>query len=428
MRERTIIIVLTVIGAGLIAGIITLKRSESSRNAHAPEAQASDSADGPAPRSKYKAVKQDAGTDAQNAPHFHWTEVESPDYKEYIAKLRDIQCPEETIRDIIIADINKLYAPREAALKVAGDEEASVSEDRTQRVAPFERRKQLRELQKEKNALLKELLGIELPLDPLRARGARSYELFEAAFKALPPEKREVVREIQENYWQNSDALKDKYNNRRTMEYIEEYTRLNVERKAQLANALTPDEMDEYEMRTTNVAQNMRSSMEGFNPTEEEFKKIFRIRKEIEEPFGGLLGASALVDAQGNVNAQNQRSYSDRQKEINEKVKEVLGPERAQQYELSQDSNYRTMRRLGTRFGLSPEVVMQSYELQKTYRDQQRQLRSDPTVPPDQRNAALQQLQSNYEAQFNQLVGEQAAQAYRNNRGNYVESGVVMYR
>jgi hypothetical protein len=420
MTERSLIIVLTLVAVGLGAGIVTLKRSVDRNAASTWEAQAvNDSPDGSAPRIKYKAVKQDPGTAAQNVPHFHWTEVESPDYKEYIAKLRDIQCPEETIREIIIADINKLYAPREAALRVAGDEEASVSEDRSQRVAPFERRKELRELQKEKNALLKELLGIELPLDPLRARGARSYELFEAAFKSLPADKRDVVREIQENYWQNSDALKDKYNNRRTMEYIDEYTRLNVERKAQLANVLTPDEMDEYEMRTTNVAQNMRSSMEGFNPTEEEFRKIFRIRKEIEEPFGGLLGASALLDAQGNVNAQNQRSYSDRQKEINEKVKEVLGPERAQQYELSQDSNYRTMRQLGTKYGLSSDVVMQSYELQKTYRDQQRQLRSDPSVPPDQRNAALQQLQSTYEAQFNQLVGERAAQAYRNNRGGF---------
>src|SRR5688572_17900516 len=143
MKERSLIIIFTVIAAGLIAGIITLKRSAPRTN-DALEAQAmNDSTDGSTPRIKYKAVKQEAGTGGQNVPHFHWTEVESPDYKEYIAKLRDIQCPEETIRDIIIADINKLYAPREAALKVAGDEEASVSEDRPQRVAPFERRKQL---------------------------------------------------------------------------------------------------------------------------------------------------------------------------------------------------------------------------------------------------------------------------------------------
>src|SRR5687767_6195122 len=47
---------------------------------------------------------------------FHWGSVESDDYREYIANLRAIGCPEETIRDIIIADVNKLYAGRIASL------------------------------------------------------------------------------------------------------------------------------------------------------------------------------------------------------------------------------------------------------------------------------------------------------------------------
>src|SRR5215472_8944655 len=41
---------------------------------------------------------------------FSWQEVESPDYPTYVANLRSIGCPEQTIRDIIIADVNGLYA------------------------------------------------------------------------------------------------------------------------------------------------------------------------------------------------------------------------------------------------------------------------------------------------------------------------------
>src|SRR5688572_24642317 len=285
MRERLVIIILSVAAAALGAGIVALKRGRDA--APPPFADETLAPNAPPAKTQYKVVRDQPGILPQPAPQFHWRDVESADYKEYIAKLRDIYCPEETIRDIIIADVNKLYAPREAALKVPGDEEASTSSDRARRIAPFERRKQLREIQKEKNALLKELLGLDLPIDPLRARGDRNYELFEAAFKSLPAEKRELVREIQETYWQTSDNLKDKYANKRTADYIEEYKRANVERKAQLANVLTPDELDEYEMRTTNVAPNMQSSLEGFNPTEDEFKTIYRIRKAIEEPYGG---------------------------------------------------------------------------------------------------------------------------------------------
>ena len=38
--------------------------------------------------------------------------MESADYKMYIANLREIGCPEETVRDIIVADVDKLLASR----------------------------------------------------------------------------------------------------------------------------------------------------------------------------------------------------------------------------------------------------------------------------------------------------------------------------
>src|SRR4051812_22680940 len=42
--------------------------------------------------------------------NFTWHEVESGDYGTYIANLRTIGCPEQTIRDIIVADVDLLYA------------------------------------------------------------------------------------------------------------------------------------------------------------------------------------------------------------------------------------------------------------------------------------------------------------------------------
>ncbi|MDB6054504.1 MAG: hypothetical protein JWN25_2027, partial [Verrucomicrobiales bacterium] len=41
-----------------------------------------------------------------------WDEIESPDYLTYMANLRSVGCPEETIRDIVLCDINKLYDTR----------------------------------------------------------------------------------------------------------------------------------------------------------------------------------------------------------------------------------------------------------------------------------------------------------------------------
>src|SRR5687768_7023330 len=33
---------------------------------------------------------------------FHWKQLHARDYKQYVANLRAVQCPEETIQDIII--------------------------------------------------------------------------------------------------------------------------------------------------------------------------------------------------------------------------------------------------------------------------------------------------------------------------------------
>src|SRR5437868_4188222 len=47
---------------------------------------------------------------------FNWANLESADFKQYMANLRAIGCPEETIRDLIVAEVNKLMAPKFAAL------------------------------------------------------------------------------------------------------------------------------------------------------------------------------------------------------------------------------------------------------------------------------------------------------------------------
>ena len=45
-------------------------------------------------------------------PTFRWSQLESPDYRVYVANLRAVACPEQTIHDIIVADIGALYSAR----------------------------------------------------------------------------------------------------------------------------------------------------------------------------------------------------------------------------------------------------------------------------------------------------------------------------
>ena len=48
---------------------------------------------------------------------FRWSHIESTNYLVYIGNLRRIGCPEQTIRDLISADVDTLYAPRRAQME-----------------------------------------------------------------------------------------------------------------------------------------------------------------------------------------------------------------------------------------------------------------------------------------------------------------------
>ena len=55
--------------------------------------------------------------------NFTWNEIESRDYPAYIANLRAIGCPESTIRDIIVAEVNQLFARRRATEVVTAEQQ-----------------------------------------------------------------------------------------------------------------------------------------------------------------------------------------------------------------------------------------------------------------------------------------------------------------
>jgi hypothetical protein len=51
---------------------------------------------------------------------FDWSQIESSNYRAYVANLRNVRCPEQTIRDIITADVGKLFSAKRRELGLDG--------------------------------------------------------------------------------------------------------------------------------------------------------------------------------------------------------------------------------------------------------------------------------------------------------------------
>jgi len=198
------------------------------------------------------------------AERFDWRQVESEDYKDYIANLRAIGCPEKTIRDIITADVNDLFSSRRSAITKAKHYEYW-------RANPVnlsaEEQKQLRELNTQKYEVLK-ALGIESS-DSTGLMGDFLRPILEAKeleLEFLPEPKRQSLKDLLFRLGQERLAAG---NDRQRLDEIEQQTR------SAIRSLLTPDEFRDYELRTSLPAVQLRFALKEIEPTETEFRTIF---------------------------------------------------------------------------------------------------------------------------------------------------------
>jgi hypothetical protein len=92
-------------------------------------------------------VRLDPGQ-SQPKTEFRWSRIESADYRQYINNLKAIGCPQQTIRDIITADVHSLYVARGEQLG-------------RQPMAAKIRSEKFQALREEENSVLAALLGFQ---------------------------------------------------------------------------------------------------------------------------------------------------------------------------------------------------------------------------------------------------------------------------
>lgn len=408
MNARFLLIALSCLALGLAVSVAKIRREPSQpptpRTASSPT-----ESETTAPQSLRTESKRQ-NTNATPVA-LSWRQIESDDYRTYIANLRAVGCPDQTIRDIVLADINKLYAAREDPLK-AGPKIGTnglPSESAEQRL---ERLRQLRIVQQEKRETIKELLGVEIPVDMLPSSASRNYRDFEVALRFVPVEKRDAVQTLQETYWQQVDALRERYGKNRNAEFVGESRQLADNLRQELAKILSADELDDYDLRTSTTAKQLSDKLGAyFHPSEAEFRQIFKAKRDYDQvvqqlsttPVPVPQGQAAQVDPKA---AQEARVAA--QTQMNERLKSGLGEERYSEYERSQDRTYDLLARLGVRYGLSQETVLQAYEAQKSF------------IPPSGPKQNTADLQKQLDERLTSILGDQAARGYRRVHGGTI--------
>jgi hypothetical protein len=124
-------------------------------------------------------------------PKTEFASVYASDPKQFAVNLRRAGCPEETVRDILVAEIGRRYHSREEDLRPKpGDHLPWGWSAKTHEAKIIERRQAAAGMAREKEMLLRAALGYEVKVPIPTYAMTVSDQVFEERLKTLPPEKR----------------------------------------------------------------------------------------------------------------------------------------------------------------------------------------------------------------------------------------------
>jgi hypothetical protein len=331
---------------------------------------------------------------------FNWRMVESEDYRTYMRNLRAIGCPENTIRDIIIADIDKLYARKLAPLRRPpsefkfwmNDQDIAYNRQSDEYV------KAQRAGAKEKNELLKQLLGEDYQKDIARENGWNQTDPFEK----LSPEARKQAQELTEKFNEERSEFYRKAKNHIDMGTQDDLRALRRKLHDDMAKFLSPQELLDYEARTSETAQNLKyNELQAFDANEAEFKAIFK--------------AKQAADLSQPADGQPNQEWQTRKKEAEAELKEVLGETRYAEYQKAQDYEYQNLVQMVEARGLDKVVIGQIETMKAEAQKTASTLRRNKDMTAEERTEALAAIRNATEAAIQETLGERNFKAYKRN-------------
>jgi hypothetical protein len=325
---------------------------------------------------------------------FTWREVESGDYATYVANLRDIGCPEQTIRDIIIAEVNADYARKRATEMVTAEQQwwRSTPDPSVVQAAA----EKIRGLEDERRALLGTLLGTNWETGDLVSIPRPSRPGVALDGPVLGPLSADTKQALQEVSTRSQDRLEEYLSAQRAAGKEPDpalLAKLRQQTRDDLARVLSPPQLEEFLLRYSQNASDLRNEfgqLRYFNQTQDEFRNVFRATDAIDQRI------QLLADAT-DPSAVGQRKALQEQRE--NAIKTALGPRRYAEYQQLHDPAYRDALAAAEDAG-TPEAVGALYAVALAARAEQERIRGDTNMTAEQKSLELKRLE-NQQAQAN---------------------------
>ncbi|MFH1497203.1 MAG: hypothetical protein ABII82_05185 [Verrucomicrobiota bacterium] len=186
---------------------------------------------------------------------------------------------------------------------------------------------------------------------------------------------------------------------------------LNEEYQKDLAAALTPQELEEWNLRNSNTARQLKSQLAHMQPTEDEFRQIHRLQSVFDETW-------SYENRGGNIDWQKR---SEAEKAMKAEIAALLGAKRNADYVKSTDREFGTLSNLEYRLELPAGTADRLYAMHAESDTAAKTIREDKQLSKDDQKAALKALADKVTADMTTALGEEGFNAYRNQGGHWIE-------
>ncbi len=335
-----------------------------------------------------------------------WNSIEASDYAAYIANLRAIGCPAETIRDIIVADVNTLFAKRRTELRSKQDIQWWRAQKDPETALTEE--KQFTALDTERRDLLSRLLGPDWDAaEKAQQREENSVVLTGSVLGALSAETKAAVREITER----GAKLQEEYTaaaekGGKPVDEAEIW-KLRRQTRDELAKVLTPAQLEEYLLRYSQVATNIRDELGYLSATPEEFRAIFRARDAFDMQIHTDYAGDDQVKQQARAQLEQQREIA---------LKQALGVQRYEEYKLNQDAGYRDTYGALQSVGAPVEQTRTVFQINQASQQEIEHIRAQQGLDEERQKSLIAAAEQDRDKTLRGLLGDDIFNRYQTER------------
>jgi len=237
--ELVLLILLNLALAAFLASALMRDRALTVPQVAAPQSNTSISATSQSITVLQKSTHANTPQPTNTIPATPFTAVYSADSKQFAANLRAIGCPEETVKDILAAEVHRQFKDQEDALRPKpADHVPFAWSANTTEPKLAERREKAATLYREEAARLRDALGYEVSVPvPLYAQTMSDMQ-FQETLANYDAQKRSALQRAQDDYWTGVQLLQDRTKGFWLPQDVADLQRLKETRKQTIASVL----------------------------------------------------------------------------------------------------------------------------------------------------------------------------------------------